>query len=99
MTQEKSKKRRVICWNIISLLILLAVSAFVLNGAQGVQLYSALALIFILSGIFLKRTYIFAGILIFVIVLVFTVKDSFGTNESGSENNSFNFNFFINGNK
>ena len=61
-------------WNIIKLLILLAVSIFILNGAEGAALYSAVALLFFFSGIFLKRAYIFAGILILVAATAFIVQ-------------------------
>ncbi len=99
MSEKKRKNIKPVWWNILDILILSALSAFVLNGAQGAELYSALALIFLFSGILLKRTCIFLGILIFVLVLVFTVKDSLGINENDSENNGFNFNFFINSNR
>jgi len=61
-------------WNIINLLILSAVSVFILNGAQNTALYAAVALLFFFSGIFLKRAYIFTGILILVAVTAFIVQ-------------------------
>ena len=81
------------------MLILFALSVFVLNGAQGIALYSATALIFIFSGILLKRPYIFLGILIFVLILLFTMKDFVGYDENGNKSNGLSFDFFINSNK
>lgn len=73
MAQTKNT-RKPICWNIINLLILLSVSIFVLQGAKGAALYASLALLFFFSGIFLKKAYIFTGILILIAVTAFIVQ-------------------------
>lgn len=73
MKKAKSTDKPVY-WNIINLLILSAVSVFILNGAQNAALYAAAALLFFFSGIFLKRAYIFTGILILVAVTAFIVQ-------------------------
>lgn len=82
-----SKKSGKIIWlSIVNLLILFSVSIFVLNGAQGAALYSAVAALFFFSGVFLKRAYVFTGILVLVVVTAFIVQvDIFET-----------INFFIN---
>ena len=52
----------------------MAVSVFVLQGAKGAALYASLALLFFFSGIFLKKAYIFTGIMILVAVTAFIVQ-------------------------
>lgn len=95
--QQKKNSKEPAHWKTINWLILLLISVFLLSGVQGIELYSAVSLLFIFAGIFLRRTYIFLGILIFVFVLVFTVKDSFGSSETDGGNSDFYLNFFING--
>ena len=87
--QQKKNSTEPACWKTVNWLILLLISIFLQSGVQGIELYAAVSLLFIFAGIFLKRTYIFWGILIFVFVLVFIVKDSFDSDY---------FNFFINNN-
>ena len=64
MIAEKNGK--IVWWKVINLLVLFALSIFVLNGAQGAVLYSAVAALFFFSGIFLKKACFFTGILILI---------------------------------
>lgn len=73
MAKKKNTKKPLL-WNVINILILFAISVFILNGAEGSALYAAVAALFFFSGIFLKRAYIFAGILILVAVTAFVVQ-------------------------
>lgn len=89
MTQKKNKKR-IIFWNTLNLLIIILISIVLLNnGTSNARiLYTLASSLFLFSGIFLKKTYTFLGIMIFILAFVFILKDS-----------AFNLDFFINSNK
>ena len=89
MTQKKNRKRK-ICWNTLNLLTITAISVFLLNKGtdSAAVLYALASSLFLFSGIFLKKTYTFLGIMIFILAFVFILKDS-----------AFNLDFFINSNK
>ena len=74
-------------------------SFLLINAEAGPLFYGLAAALFLCLGIFIKRAYVFLGILILVLVLVFIVKDGFFADSAGENGGSFNFNFFINSNK
>lgn len=99
MTGKKSEERRIVWWNLITLFLMMFLSFLLINAEAGPLFYWLAAALFLCLGIFIKRTYVFLGILILVLVLVFIVKDGFFADSAGENGGSFNFNFFINSNK
>lgn len=89
MTQKKNRKK-IFLWNTINLLIIIVISIILLNNGAGDAriLYTLVSSLFLFSGIFLKKTYTFLGIMIFILAFVFILEDS-----------AFNLDFFINSNK
>ena len=99
MTGKKSEERRIVWWNLIILLLMIVLSFLLINAEVEPLFYGLVAALFICLGVFIKRAYIFIGILILVLVLVFIVKDGFFADSADENGSSFNFNFFINRNK
>ena len=97
MIWKKSEERRIVWWNLLSLLAMTGLSFALINAEESFLFYALLSALFICVGIFIKRPYVFLGILIFVLVFVFIAKDGFFGifSEGGS---GFNFDFFINSN-
>ena len=99
MIGKKSEERRIVWWNLIILLLMMFLSFLLVNAEVGPLFYGLVAALFICLGVFIKRAYIFIGIMILVLVLVFIVKDGFFADSADENGSSFNFNFFINSNK
>ena len=99
MTGKKSEERQIVWWNLIILFLMMVLSFVLINAEAGPLFYWLAAALFLCLGIFIKRTYVFLGILILVLVLVFVVKDGFFGTSDTENGGSFNFNFFINSNK
>lgn len=99
MIGKKSEERRIVWWNLITLLLMTVLSFVLINSEVGPLFYGIVAALFLCLGIFIKRAYIFIGIMILVLVLVFIVKDGFFGTSADENSGSFNFNFFINSNK
>ena len=99
MIGKKSEERRIVWWNLITLLLMMFLSFLLVNAEVGPLFYGLVAALFICLGVFIKRAYIFIGIMILVLVLVFIVKDGFFADSADENGGSFNFNFFINSNK
>lgn len=101
MTREKNGHRRILWWNFINLSVILTLSIVLLNADFNAQavFYVTVSVLFLFSGIFIKRAYVFIGILIFALVFIFIAKDLIISSASEEENSGFNFNFFINSNK
>ena len=99
MIGKKSEERPVVWWNLITLLLMMFLSFLLINAETGPLFYGFVAALFICLGVFIKRAYIFIGIMILVLVLVFIVKDGFFADSADENGGSFNFNFFINSNK
>ncbi|MBR4531156.1 hypothetical protein IKO70_01945 [bacterium] len=99
MIGKKSEERQIVWWNLITLLLMTVLSFVLINSEVGPLFYGIVAALFLCLGIFIKRTYVFLGILILVLVLVFVVKDGFFGTSADENSGSFNFNFFINSNK
>ena len=98
MSGKKSEERRIVWWNLAILLLMTVLSFMLINAEAGPLFYGLAAALFLCLGIFIKRAYVFLGILILVLVLVFVVKDGFFADSAGENGGSFNFNFFINSN-
>ena len=99
MIGKKSEERQILWWNLIILLLMTVLSFVLINAESGPLFYGLAAALFLCLGIFIKRTYVFLGILIMVLVIVFVVKDGFFGTFADENGGSFNFNFFINSNK
>lgn len=99
MILGKSEKRRVVWWNLITLLAMTGLSFALINVEEGFMFYAIISALFLCVGIFIKRPYLFLGIMIFVLVLVFIVRDGFLASSDDENGTGFNFNFFINSNK
>ena len=99
MIGKKSEERRIVWWNLAILLLMTVLSFMLVNAEAAPFCYWLAAALFLCLGIFIKRTYIFLGILILVLVLVFVVKDGFFADSVDENGGSFNFNFFINSNR
>ncbi len=99
MIGKKSEKRQIIWWNLITLLLMTLLSFALINAEPGPLFYWITAALFLCLGMFIKRAYIFLGIMILVLVFVFIVKDGFFGISDDENGSSFNFNFFINSNK
>ena len=99
MIGKKSEERPVVWWNLITLLLMMFLSFLLINAETGPLFYGFVAALFICLGVFIKRAYIFIGIMSLVLVLVFIVKDGFFADSADENGGSFNFNFFINSNK
>ncbi|MBO7126304.1 hypothetical protein J6W78_02015 [bacterium] len=99
MIGKKSEERQIVWWNLIILLLMTVLSFVLINAESGPLFYGLAAALFLCLGIFIKRTYVFLGILIMVLVIVFVVKDGFFGTFADENGGSFNFNFFINSNK
>ena len=99
MIGKKSEERQLVWWNLIILLLMTVLSFVLINAEGGPLFYGLAAALFLCLGIFIKRTYVFLGILILVLVIVFIVKDGFFGTSADENGGSFNFNFFINSNK
>lgn len=99
MIGKKSEERQIVWWNLIVLLLMTVLSFVLINAEAGPVFYVLAAALFLCLGIFIRRTYVFLGILILVLVLVFIVKDGFFGTSDAENGSSFNFNFFINSNK
>lgn len=82
------------CTRAFVLLLMIALSVFLLGRPEGAVLYAAAAMLFLLAGFFMRRFYLFLGILIFAAVFIFTFKDEL----SGRMPGGF-FNFVINSTK
>ena len=98
MIGKKSEERQIVWWNLIILLLMTVLSFVLINAESGPLFYGLAAALFLCLGIFIKRTYVFLGILIMVLVIVFVVKDGFFGTFADENGGSFNFNFFINSN-
>ena len=99
MIGKKSEERQIVWWNLIVLLLMTVLSFVLINAEVGPVFYVLAASLFLCLGIFIKRTYVFLGILILVLVIVFIVKDGFFGDPADENGSSFNFDFFINSNK
>ena len=99
MIGKKSEERRIVWWNLITLLLMMFLSFLLVNAEVGPLFYGLVAALFICLGVFIKRAYTFIGIMILALVLVFIVKDGFFADSADENGGSFNFNFFINSNK
>ncbi|MBO4699724.1 hypothetical protein J5690_08980 [bacterium] len=101
MTRENKGGRKIIWWNTIKLLIILVLSFVLLNSGfrDSRFFYATVSALFLFSGIFLKRAYIFLGILILTLAFIFIAKDVIIPNTSEDGNSTFDFNFFINSDK
>ena len=97
MIGKKNEKRQIVWWNLLSMLAMTWLSFMLVNAEGGFLFYGMIAALFICVGIFIKRAYVFFGIMILMLVFVFIVKDGFFGSFSG-ENGGFDFNFFINSN-
>ena len=98
MIGKKSEERQIVWWNLITFLLMTGFSFALINTEEGPLFYGIVAALFLCVGIFIKRAYVFIGILIVVLVLVFITRDGFFSNSSDENGGSFNFNFFINSN-
>lgn len=98
MIWKKSEERRIVWWNLLSLLAMTGLSFALINAEESFLFYALLSALFICVGIFIKRPYVFLGILIFVLVFVFIAKDGFFGIFSDGSGGGFNFDFFINSN-
>ena len=99
MTGKKSEGRRIIWWNLIVLLLMTTLSFVLINAEAEPLFYGIVAALFLCLGIFIKRTYVFLGILIVVLSLVLIMQGDFFGIFSDGNFGGFNFNFFINSNK
>ena len=97
MIGKKSEERRIVWWNIITMLTMVGLS-FALINAEGDNLFYAITVaLFLCVGIFVKRPYAFFSIMIIVLVFIIAKEALFGI--LFDENSAlFNFNFFINSN-
>ena len=99
MIWKKSEERRIVWWNLITLLAMTGLSFALINAEEGIMFYAIISALFLCVGIFVKRPYVFLGIMIFVLVLIFIVRDGFTSSQADENGTGFNFNFFINSNK
>ena len=98
MIREKSEERRIFWWNLFSMFAMVGFSFALINAEGGSLFYVLVAALFLCTGVFIKRTYVFLGILILVLVLVFISKDGFFGNSADENGAVFDFHFFINSN-
>ena len=101
MTSEKNSKKRIIWWNSINLLIILILSITLLKSDFGdpFHFYGLVAAIFIFSGIFIKRTFVFWWILFLTMLCIFIAKDVIISDNPDDEGKIFDLKSFINSNK
>lgn len=99
MIRKKSEERQIIWWNLLTMLAMTGLSFALINAEGGAVFYGLAAALFLCVGIFIKRAYVFLGIMILVLVVVFITKDGFFGTDGDENGGSFNFNFFINSNR
>lgn len=98
MIVKKSEKRQIVWWNLLTMIAMTGLSFALVNAEGSFLFYGIIAALFVCVGIFIKRAYVFIGIMILMLVFVFIVKDGFFGTFSDDAGGGFNFNFFINSN-
>ena len=66
MIRKKSEKRQIIWWNLLTMLAMAGLSFALINTEEGALFYGLIAALFLCVGIFIKRAYVFLGIMILV---------------------------------
>ena len=98
MIWKRSGERRIIWWNLLTMFTVAGLSFALINTEEGLLFYVLISLLFLCVGIFVKRPYVFLGIMIFVLVFVFIVRDGFLGGSPDENGSSFHFDFFMNRN-
>lgn len=94
--RKKNEERQIVWWNLLTMLAMVGLSFALINAEGKALFYALIAALFLCVGIFIKRAYIFLGIMIFVLVLVFITKDGLFSSQDDENSSVFDFHFFIN---